>query len=748
MVLFNNNSLSVHSTGNSNVQKQTIAELHYKDACDFATTSSDNLTSGYTESHANQTITADAVGAVTIDGQTLALGNRILVKNQTDTKENGIYKVTTLGSGSAKLILTRAGDFDAHSECPAGGVTFVIVSRGTENVNKSFIIGAGTEAATTTFGTTTFSISGGAAASSEITVADESSDTSCNVLYTTAASGNLAPKTGSNLTFNSNSGELTATSFVGALTGNVTGNASGSSGSCTGNANTATTATNITVSDDESSDEECFPVFTTEKSGNKPPKTKTTLTFDAKNGKLTATSFAGALTGNVTGNASGSSGSCTGIAGKATKLNTTSNGIVKTTNSDGTLSIGTLAPGDIPNNDADTSGTATTATNANNIYVADESTDTTCFPVFTTAATGNSAPKTGSNLTFNSNSGELTATTFVGALTGNASGSSGSCTGTAASATKLNTTSNGIVKTTSSNGTLSIGALESGDIPDNAADTTGTASNIKVATDTTDTTCFPIFTKDYSGNLGPKTNSTKLKFNSSTGTLEAVTFKGKLMDENGDGVTATATELNILDESAVSVDALGTEDSAGDDGVLAYDHSANTISWKTLATVCFLEGTKITLSDKTQKNIEEIKTNDSLLSYKFKNLDNYNQDLEYLMNWYSKDLQGEISRTQVSQLWENETNQYYIINDKLKITPEHLLFIRKNGKYEWYPAKNIKKSYYLLTSGNRFEKIESLELVEERTKVYNLKLDGIMNYYADNYLVHCSSKCDECENNN
>jgi len=43
-----------------------------------------------------------------------------------------------------------------------------------------------------------------------ITVADESSDTSCNVLYVTAATGSLAPKSGTNLTFNSSSGLLTA----------------------------------------------------------------------------------------------------------------------------------------------------------------------------------------------------------------------------------------------------------------------------------------------------------------------------------------------------------------------------------------------------------------------------------------------------------------------------------------------------------------------------------------------------------
>tara|TARA_R100000773_G_scaffold11717_1_gene10829 strand:- start:1505 stop:2548 length:1044 start_codon:yes stop_codon:yes gene_type:complete len=47
-------------------------------------------------------------------------------------------------------------------------------------------------------------------------------------------------------------------------------------------------------------------------------------------------------------------------------------------------------------------GTPTTVT------VADESSDTTCFPLFVTAATGDLAPKTGSNLSFNSSTGELT----------------------------------------------------------------------------------------------------------------------------------------------------------------------------------------------------------------------------------------------------------------------------------------------------------------------------------------------------
>ena len=62
-----------------------------------------------------------------------------------------------------------------------------------------------------------------------------------------------------------------------------------------------------------------------------------------------------------------------------------------------------------------------TVANATNAVLADESSDTTCFPGFSTAATGNQPLKTGSNLTFNSDTGALGATSFTGngaALTG------------------------------------------------------------------------------------------------------------------------------------------------------------------------------------------------------------------------------------------------------------------------------------------------------------------------------------------
>ena len=55
----------------------------------------------------------------------------------------------------------------------------------------------------------------------EITVADESSDTSCFMLFATAATGAIQPKTGTNVTFNSGTGLVTASGFSGDLTGTL-----------------------------------------------------------------------------------------------------------------------------------------------------------------------------------------------------------------------------------------------------------------------------------------------------------------------------------------------------------------------------------------------------------------------------------------------------------------------------------------------------------------------------------------------
>lgn len=60
----------------------------------------------------------------TIDGITLTAGQRVLLKNQTTAAQNGIWVVTTPGSG-ANGVWDRATDFDTDAEVTTGAFTFV-----------------------------------------------------------------------------------------------------------------------------------------------------------------------------------------------------------------------------------------------------------------------------------------------------------------------------------------------------------------------------------------------------------------------------------------------------------------------------------------------------------------------------------------------------------------------------------------------------------------------------------------------
>ena len=90
-----------------------------------------------TYNNSNGTLTANANGAIVIDGVTLVLNDRVLVKDQTTQTQNGFYKVTTVGSGSAAFVLTRTPDANEASEITGGAFTFV--EEGTANADNGYV---------------------------------------------------------------------------------------------------------------------------------------------------------------------------------------------------------------------------------------------------------------------------------------------------------------------------------------------------------------------------------------------------------------------------------------------------------------------------------------------------------------------------------------------------------------------------------------------------------------------------------
>lgn len=67
----------------------------------------------------------DTQAALVLDGVTLSVSDRVLVKNQSTASQNGIYTVTDTGSVSTNWVLTRATDFDTSAEIQGGDFVFV-----------------------------------------------------------------------------------------------------------------------------------------------------------------------------------------------------------------------------------------------------------------------------------------------------------------------------------------------------------------------------------------------------------------------------------------------------------------------------------------------------------------------------------------------------------------------------------------------------------------------------------------------
>ena len=145
-------SISTAPTNDTDIANKlyvdSIAQgLNFHAACNYATTTSNVYTVTYNNgsSGVGATLTnAGALAAFAVDGVTLTgsnIGNRILIKNQANGAYNGVYTLTTVGSGSVAWVLTRATDYDSSgtgtNEIDAGDFMYVLA--GSTLANTSWV---------------------------------------------------------------------------------------------------------------------------------------------------------------------------------------------------------------------------------------------------------------------------------------------------------------------------------------------------------------------------------------------------------------------------------------------------------------------------------------------------------------------------------------------------------------------------------------------------------------------------------
>ena len=478
---------------------------------------------------------AGAQAALVIDGVTVSVADRVLIYTQSTQTQNGIYVVTSVGSGSTNWILTRSSDADTYVINSAAGLSegsTVFVQEGSTGAGETYTCNT---SGVITFGTTNITFA--QISSAQIYSAGTGltlSGTQFSITNTgtagTYGSASAVPVFTTNAQGQVTSVTNTAIAITGAA---VSGNIAGQAGSV---ANALTAGTYLTSGGtydgsaartfavDATSANTASKVVARDGSGNFSAGTITATLSGAATSATTATNLAGGAANQLAVQAG--SGSTTFVtapsaSGQVLRWNGSSFDYVAGTISGASLggNISTL-----------TFGTFLTGTSYNGTSAV-------------TIATNGTNANTASTLVARDASGNFSAGTITATLSGSATSAStaGTITNQANSATitaTSNNTANQIVLRDGS-GNFSAGTITatlSGNASTATSATTAgsitSQANSATITATSTNTANQIVLRDGSGNFSAGTITASLAGNATTATTASST--------SGNAATATA----------------------------------------------------------------------------------------------------------------------------------------------------------------------------------------------------------------
>lgn len=128
---------------------------------------------------------------------------------------------------------------------------------------------------------------------------------------------------------------------------------------------------------------------------------------------------------------------------------------------------------------------------------------------------------------------------------------------------------------------------------------------------------------------------------------------------------------------------------------------------------CFVTDTKVIMSDGSNKNIQEIKSGDFVLTR-------------------SNEADKSMIKAKVIKVHSADELGYLMFNSNLKVTPNHILWVNNS----WKEAGSVQIGDTLTDSKDNKITVKSIEWITEKVKVYNLTVEKYHTYFANNFFVH------------
>jgi hypothetical protein len=156
-----------------------------------------------------------------------------------------------------------------------------------------------------------------------------------------------------------------------------------------------------------------------------------------------------------------------------------------------------------------------------------------------------------------------------------------------------------------------------------------------------------------------------------------------------------------------------------------------------------LEGTLITLKDETTKKVEDLKINDELVTYEIDGLENI-QNMKILQQTELSSFSGSFRESRIKNIWLDLAKKIYKVNDSLLLDGSHYVYIKRNDKYYWSEIQYCLENDELFKIDSTWEKIGNIDMIGTKQNVYNVQMNRVYNYFANDYLVHNGTPCTAC----
>jgi len=170
---------------------------------------------------------------------------------------------------------------------------------------------------------------------------------------------------------------------------------------------------------------------------------------------------------------------------------------------------------------------------------------------------------------------------------------------------------------------------------------------------------------------------------------------------------------------------------------------------------CVGLGTPITMADGTTKNIEDVNVGDWVraasvpgMPLDFDEEDTWSEwagtphgnppSSVWATAYYDIQETNRITpaSASVQDIYFDYYENYYLINETLKVTYEHPFFVLRDGRYQFKTTVSLIPGDKLFKSNNEFETLESIEFINETLETVNLNVENLDVYFGGGYLMH------------